>query len=44
MLSVLSAFAQNTDGLLNNYINVKEALVNSDSKAAGTAISTFMNL
>lgn len=38
MLFGVSAFAQNTDNLLNNYISVKNALVNSDSKAAGTAI------
>ncbi|MCF8450927.1 MAG: DUF3347 domain-containing protein [Taibaiella sp.] len=36
-----STFAQNTCSLLDNYINVKNALVNSDSKAAGTAINTF---
>lgn len=39
MLLGFSAFAQNTDNLLNNYINVKNALVNNDSKAAGTAIA-----
>jgi len=41
MLSGLSAFAQNTGNLLNNYISVKNALVSSDSKAAGTAITAL---
>ncbi|OYD42879.1 DUF3347 domain-containing protein [Sphingobacterium cellulitidis] len=34
-----SAFAQNTNNLFNNYLNIKNALVNSDSKAASTAIA-----
>ena len=33
-----SAFAQNTNTLLNNYLSVKNALVNSDEKAANQAI------
>ena len=37
----LSAHAQNTDNLLNKYIGVKNALVNSDSKTASLAINTF---
>lgn len=41
MLSGVSAFAQNTDKLLKSYIRVKDALVDSDAKAANTAISTF---
>ena len=41
MLFSFSAFAQNTNDLLNNYINVKNALVNSDSKTASQAIETF---
>lgn len=36
-----SAFAQKTKTHFDNYINVKTTLVNSDSKAASTAISTF---
>src|SRR5690554_53829 len=36
-----SVFAQNTKLHFDNYINVKNALVNSDSKATGTAVSTF---
>lgn len=39
MLFGFSAFAQNTSKLLNNYISVKDALVNSDIKAASQAIS-----
>lgn len=41
MLFGFSAFAQNTSNLLNNYISVKDALVNSDSKAVSQAIGTF---
>jgi hypothetical protein len=41
MLFSFSAFAQNTNDLFNNYINVKNALVNSDSKTASQAIETF---
>lgn len=37
MLFGVSAFAQNTVHLLNDYINVKNALVNSDSKVASEA-------
>lgn len=36
-----SAFAQNTSNLLNKYISVKNALVNSDSKEATAAIGSF---
>ena len=35
------AFAQNTANLLNNYMNVKNALVNSDSKAASEATASL---
>lgn len=41
MLFGISAIAQNTKAHLDNYINVKTALVNSDAKAASKAISTF---
>lgn len=41
MLFSFSAFAQNTNDLFNNYINVKNALVNSDSKTASQAIEAF---
>ena len=41
MLFSFSAFAQNTNDLFNKYINVKNALVNSDSKTASQAIETF---
>lgn len=44
MLFGFSGFAQNTGNLLNNYIVVKNALVLSDSKTAGIAISTFYQL
>lgn len=37
----LSAFAQNTDKLLSNYISVKNALVGSDSKTASQAANTL---
>ena len=36
-----TAFAQNTNTLLNNYISVKNALVSGDSKSASQAISTL---
>jgi len=36
-----SAFAQNTKSHFDNYINVKTSLVNSDTKAASTAINVF---
>ncbi|OJV51824.1 MAG: hypothetical protein BGO31_08515 [Bacteroidetes bacterium 43-16] len=36
-----SAFAQNTGKLLNNYLDVKNALVNSDSKAASVAATAL---
>ncbi|GAB3414389.1 hypothetical protein GCM10027516_04750 [Niabella aquatica] len=39
LLAGCTAFAQNTDHFLNSYINVKNALVNSDSKNASQAIS-----
>ncbi len=41
MLLSVSAFAQNTENLLKSYIGIKNALVDSDPKAAGTAISAF---
>lgn len=41
MLSGFSTFAQNTKLHYDNYINAKTALVNSDSKTAEKAISTF---
>ncbi|WP_196938754.1 DUF3347 domain-containing protein [Sphingobacterium pedocola] len=41
MLFGFSVFAQNTGSLLNNYITVKNALVNSDSKAATQAVNTL---
>lgn len=37
-----SAFAQHTKSHLDNYINIKTALVNSDAKAAGVATGTFL--
>lgn len=42
MLFGASVFAQNTDSLLNNYISIKDALVSSDSKAAGSAIAKLI--
>lgn len=40
-----SVFAQNTDTLLNNYISVKNALVNSDTKMASQKIkSLYQNI
>lgn len=36
-----SAFAQNTTTLFNNYISVKNALVNSDTKTASQKINSF---
>lgn len=44
MLFGLSAYAQNTSKLLDNYIQVKNALVNSDPKTAGAAIGTFYEM
>lgn len=41
MLLGFSAFAQNTDKLLTNYLDVKNALVNSDSKAASAAATVL---
>lgn len=38
---VFPAFAQNTANLLNNYLNVKNALVNGDNKAASEATATL---
>lgn len=43
MLIGFSAFAQNTSLLLNNYIDVKNALVSSDGKAATESISILYN-
>lgn len=40
-LLAATAFAQNTNTLLNHYFSVKNALVNGDEKATGGAISTF---
>ncbi|MBS1750294.1 MAG: DUF3347 domain-containing protein [Bacteroidetes bacterium] len=34
-----SVFAQNTNQLLSNYINIKNALINSDTKSASEAIA-----
>lgn len=36
-----TVFSQNTTKLLNNYINVKNALVSADEKGAAKAISTL---
>ncbi|MEN9908167.1 MAG: hypothetical protein RLZZ540_1316 [Bacteroidota bacterium] len=36
-----SVFAQNTNTLLNNYISVKNALVNSDTKMASQKINSL---
>lgn len=36
-----TAYAQNTNTLLNNYLSVKNALVNNDDIAATQAIHTF---
>ena len=36
-----SAFAQNTDKLLNEYYSIKGALVNSDARAASAAIAAL---
>lgn len=36
-----SVFAQNTDTLLNNYISIKNALVNSDTKMASQTIQSL---
>jgi HPt (histidine-containing phosphotransfer) domain-containing protein len=36
-----SAFAQNTDRLLNEYYSIKGALVNSDARAASAAIAAL---
>ncbi len=44
MLFGISAFAQNTNNLLNNYLPVKNALVNSDAKAAATASASLNNV
>lgn len=41
MLFGHAAFAQNTGNLLNKYISVKNALVQSDNTAATDAIHTF---
>ncbi|WP_158856747.1 DUF3347 domain-containing protein [Lunatibacter salilacus] len=38
-----TAFAQNTNNLLSKYYSVKNALVNSDLKAASEAIIDFQN-
>lgn len=43
MLFAYSAFAQNTGTLLNNYISIKNALVQGDNKAATQAITVFYN-
>ena len=41
MLFGFSAFAQNTNDLYDNYINVKNALVKSNSNGASSAIDVF---
>lgn len=41
MLLGYTAFSQQTDTLLNQYIRIKNALVNDDSKAATVAIKAF---
>ncbi len=41
MMIGCSVLAQNTNDLLNKYISVKNALVNSDGKEASTAINTL---
>jgi hypothetical protein len=41
MLFGYSAFTQNTSNLLNKYISVKNALVNSDDKETRIAINIF---
>lgn len=41
MLFGYSAFAQNSNTLVSNYIHVKNALVKSDAKAATDAIQVF---
>lgn len=41
MLFSFSVYAQNTNTLLNSYINVKNALVSDDGNAATQAIHTF---
>ena len=43
MLIEFSAFAQNTNIILNNYISVKNALVNSNGKAASENINALYN-
>ena len=40
-LTVFTAMAQDTEKLLKDYLQVKEALVESDMKAAAAAIQTF---
>lgn len=39
-----SAFAQNTDKLLDNYLVIKDALVSSDSKASSRVIGDFVEI
>lgn len=41
ILLCYSGFSQNKDILLKNYLAVKDALVNSDSKTSSSAIATF---
>ncbi|MCH5716385.1 DUF3347 domain-containing protein [Niabella hibiscisoli] len=41
MLLSFSAFAQNTSALLNDYIKVKDALVNGDGKTAAQAVNAL---
>ena len=43
MLIEFSAFAQNTSLLLNNYIEVKNALVSSNGKVASETINALYN-
>lgn len=41
VISTLSASAQNMELLLRSYINLKDAMVNSDGRAATTAVNKF---
>lgn len=41
MFGTYTAFAQNTDKLVNDYIVIKNGLVNSESKTTSTAVLTF---
>lgn len=41
MFGSYTVFAQQTNKLVNDYITIKNALVNGDSKSAATAVSAF---